>query len=128
MTLPRSSRPALLSSRRAARAPQTDGLTMIGLHPTHSTLDPEGHPMPRITVKAVHADGEPRRWTLSERIVTDNLASDHYATQLIERLRWATAEAEALEVQPTPDSDLSAPHRAARTRRTRPREQRARAA
>lgn len=98
---------------------------MIGLHPT---LDPEGDPMPRITVKAVDADGEPRRWTLSERIVTDNLASDHYTAQLIERLRWATAEAEAIESQHTPDSRLSAPQRAAPTRRTRPRERRARAA
>jgi hypothetical protein len=83
--------------------------------------------MPRITIKAVHTDGEPHRWTLSERIVTDNLASDHYTTQLIERLRWATADAEALERQPTPDSDLRAPQHAAPTRRTRPRTPRARA-
>jgi hypothetical protein len=53
--------------------------------------------MPRITVRAVHADGESRRWTLSERIVTENLDSNHYVTQLIERLSWATADAEALE-------------------------------
>jgi hypothetical protein len=53
--------------------------------------------MPRIIVEAVHADGEPRRWTLSERIVADNLATDHYADHLIERLSWATADAEAIE-------------------------------
>ncbi len=53
--------------------------------------------MPRIIVEAVHADGEPRRWTLSERIVTDHLATDHYADHLIERLSWATADAEAIE-------------------------------
>jgi hypothetical protein len=53
--------------------------------------------MPRIIVEAVHADGEPRRWTLSERIVADNLASDHYADHLLERLSWATADAEAIE-------------------------------
>ncbi len=53
--------------------------------------------MPRITVRAVHADGEPRRWTLSERIVAENLDSDHYMTQLLERLSWATADAEAAE-------------------------------
>jgi hypothetical protein len=53
--------------------------------------------MPRITVHAIHADGEPRRWTLSERIVAENLDSDHYITQLIERLAWATADAEAQE-------------------------------
>jgi hypothetical protein len=56
--------------------------------------------MARITVQAVHADGEPRRWTLSERIVAGNLASEHYATQLLERLSWAAADAEALESAP----------------------------
>jgi hypothetical protein len=61
--------------------------------------------MPRITVQALHGDGEPRRWTLSERIVADNLDSDHYVTQLIERLSWATADAEALESQ---SADLAA--------------------
>jgi hypothetical protein len=53
--------------------------------------------MPRITVEAVHADGEPHRWTLSERIVADNLTSDRYADHLLERLSWATADAEAIE-------------------------------
>jgi|GEM_PF-7041924 len=84
--------------------------------------------MPRITVKAVHTDGEPRRWTLSERIITDNLASDHYTTQLIERLRWATADAESLESGHVPDSSLTAPQHAAPTRRTTPSAPRAQAA
>jgi hypothetical protein len=53
--------------------------------------------MARITVHAVHTDGEPRRWTLSERIVAANLDSGHYVAQLIERLTWATADAEAIE-------------------------------
>jgi hypothetical protein len=53
--------------------------------------------MPRITVHAVNSPGEPRRWTLSERIVAENLDSDHYVNQLIERLTWATADAEAQE-------------------------------
>jgi hypothetical protein len=53
--------------------------------------------MPRITVHAVNSAGEPRRWTLSERIVAENLDSDHYIAQLIERLAWATADAEAQE-------------------------------
>jgi hypothetical protein len=56
--------------------------------------------MPRITVQAVHRPGEPRRWTLSERIVAENLDSDHYVSQLIERLAWATADAEAQESDP----------------------------
>jgi hypothetical protein len=51
--------------------------------------------MARIVVQPVHPEGERRRWTLSERIVAENLESDHYVTQLIERLRWATADAEA---------------------------------
>jgi hypothetical protein len=55
--------------------------------------------MARIVVQAIHTDGEPRRWTLSERIVADNLDSDHYATHLIDRLSWATADAAALEAQ-----------------------------
>jgi hypothetical protein len=55
--------------------------------------------MARIVVQAVHSDGEPRRWTLSERIVPENLDSDHYVTHLIERLRWATADAQAEESQ-----------------------------
>jgi ubiquinone biosynthesis protein UbiJ len=53
--------------------------------------------MARITVHAVHADGEPRRWTLNERIAAENLADEHYAIQPLERLSWATADAEALE-------------------------------
>jgi hypothetical protein len=58
--------------------------------------------MARIVIQAVHSDGEPRRWTLSERIVAENLTSAHYVTQLIDRLSWATADAEALESS-TPD-------------------------
>ncbi len=61
--------------------------------------------MARITIHAVHADGEPRRWTLSERIAAENLDSEHYITQLLERVRWATADAEALE---SPSADLDA--------------------
>ncbi len=58
--------------------------------------------MPRITIEAVHADGQPRRWTLSERVAAPNLDSDHYVAQLVERLGWATADAEAIEAQSAP--------------------------
>jgi hypothetical protein len=61
--------------------------------------------MTRITVHAVHADGERRRWTLSERIATENLDSEHYTAQLLEGVRWATPDAEALE---SPSADLNA--------------------
>jgi hypothetical protein len=61
--------------------------------------------MARITVHAAHADGAPRRWTLNERIVAEHLESEHYTGQLLERLSWATADAEALESQ---SADLNA--------------------
>jgi hypothetical protein len=72
--------------------------------------------MPRLTVEAVHADGQPRRWTLSERIVAENLDSDHYVAQLLERLVWATADAEALEL---PSADQVAARHARPTIRSR---------
>ncbi len=75
--------------------------------------------MPRITVQAINSDGEPRRWTLSERIIAANLDSDHYAEQLIERLAWATVDAEIAEARDD-DHDAAGHHqRGAPT--TRPR-------
>lgn len=50
-------------------------------------------------MQAVNADGEPRRWTLTERIVSANVDSEYYMAQLIDRLAWATSDAEALEAQ-----------------------------
>jgi hypothetical protein len=64
--------------------------------------------MPRITLQTAHTDGQRRRWTLSERIVAENLRSDHYVAQLVDRLRWATADAEGLES--LPDTADSAAH------------------
>lgn len=77
--------------------------------------------MPTITIEAIHGDAEPRRWTLKERIVADNLASDHYAEYLIERLSWAIADAEAIESRPSDvDTDRqNAPRRV--QLKTRPR-------
>lgn len=54
--------------------------------------------MPRIIVQTQPA-AQPIELTLSERIVAANLDSEHYRGQLIERLRWATADAEALEIR-----------------------------
>jgi hypothetical protein len=62
--------------------------------------------MARIIVQAVHGDGQPRRWTLSERIISENLLDNHYGMQLLERLRWATTDAAALELH-TPGSGSS---------------------
>jgi hypothetical protein len=54
--------------------------------------------MPRIIVET-HPGAQPIEVTLSERIVAANLGSAHYRAQLIERLAWATADAEKLETQ-----------------------------
>jgi hypothetical protein len=72
-----------------------------GSSDTSSILEGNHH-MARIIVHAVHGDGEPRRWTLRERIVAESLADDHYSTQILERLSWATGDAEALELH-SPD-------------------------
>jgi hypothetical protein len=51
--------------------------------------------MPRIVVESDAPAGEAGHVTLAERVVADNLRSDHYADQLLERLCWAVADAEA---------------------------------
>jgi hypothetical protein len=53
--------------------------------------------MPRIIVQAHTHGGDASLATLSERVVAEHLGSNHYTTQLIERITWAVADAEALE-------------------------------
>jgi len=53
--------------------------------------------MPKIIVQANDSRSNPGLVTLSERIIAENLTDHHYPAQLIERLNWATADAEALE-------------------------------
>jgi hypothetical protein len=53
-------------------------------------------PMPTIVVRA-DQDGDSGPPTLTERVITANLGDKHYAAQLIERLTWATLDAENLE-------------------------------
>jgi hypothetical protein len=53
--------------------------------------------MPRIIVQVSRPSGVPDRVTLSERVVAANLRSEHYVAQLLERIAWATADAEQLE-------------------------------
>jgi hypothetical protein len=90
-------RPALQSNDLTME----DELTTFDDRVVHrSSISERAQYMARIVVQALHSDGEARRWTLSERIVTENLDNDHYVTQLIERLSWATADAEALESRP----------------------------
>ena len=77
--------------------------------------------MPRIIIEALNADGEPRRWTLTERIVAENLDSDDYVHQLTKRLSWATADAEDLEAgfSKAGDNDPGGTLRSSRAARTR---------
>jgi hypothetical protein len=63
--------------------------------------------MARMTLKAVHGDGERRRLPLSERIVDEHLSSYRHVPQPPERLRSATADAEALEPR---SADLAEDH------------------
>ena len=53
--------------------------------------------MPLIIIQANVSGQENPHVTFSERAAAANLESLHYRTQLIERLSWATADAEALE-------------------------------
>ena len=54
--------------------------------------------MPRIVIQADQSDRYSAVVTLSERIISAHLQDCHYAAQLIERLRWATADAESFEL------------------------------
>jgi hypothetical protein len=53
--------------------------------------------MPKIIIRADTPGHEAPLITLSERLVAENLESGHYAAQLVERITWATQDAEALE-------------------------------
>jgi len=56
--------------------------------------------MPKITIQADRPAHQNADVTLSERVVAANLESVHRTTQLIERIAWATADAEAIERDP----------------------------
>ena len=53
--------------------------------------------MPRIIIQANPLGGERAEITLSEHVVAANLEAAHYSAQLLERITWATTDAEALE-------------------------------
>ena len=57
--------------------------------------------MPRIIVEAVPGDTDEPVMMMAERVLPSDLESEHFAGQLIERLGWAVADAEAVEVGPT---------------------------
>jgi hypothetical protein len=52
--------------------------------------------MPTITIRANH-QGNAGPETFTERIIAANLRDEHYAAQLVERLTWATTDAEEME-------------------------------
>jgi hypothetical protein len=56
--------------------------------------------MPRIILTADHAPSRSDPVLLAESVQSVHLSSDHAAQQLIERLRWALQDAEALERAP----------------------------
>lgn len=54
--------------------------------------------MPRIIIKAEPADDDREGpVTMQERIVPENLESDHFSAQLIERIDWAVNDARRVE-------------------------------
>jgi hypothetical protein len=55
--------------------------------------------MPKIIVLVDDPGEYPARMTLSERVVANHLLDSHYANQLLERVSWAAADAEALELR-----------------------------
>jgi hypothetical protein len=56
--------------------------------------------MPRIFITTEPMNMPDAGVMLDERIASDDLASDHFAAQLIERIGWALADAESTEHQP----------------------------
>lgn len=52
--------------------------------------------MPRIEILA-DVDGYDREVIMTERIAPDALESDHFGSQLLQRVGWALADAEAIE-------------------------------
>lgn len=53
--------------------------------------------MPRIIVQAEPTRDHPPVMLMAERVATADLDSDHFASQLIERLGWALTDAEQVE-------------------------------
>ena len=56
--------------------------------------------MPRMLVITESLDRSDREVMLDEYIATSDLDSAHFATQLVERIGWALADAETTEKRP----------------------------
>jgi hypothetical protein len=55
--------------------------------------------MPRIIVEALPADTDEPVMMMAERVVPTDLESEHFASQLVERLGWAISDAKAVELR-----------------------------
>jgi hypothetical protein len=55
--------------------------------------------MPTIIVQADNRQGRPAAITLSERLIPADAQSEHYLSQLVERVGWALLDAEELEAR-----------------------------
>jgi hypothetical protein len=56
--------------------------------------------MPRMLVMTESPDRARSEVMLDERVLVSDLASDHFAAQLVERIGWALADAESAEHVP----------------------------
>jgi hypothetical protein len=55
--------------------------------------------MPTIIVQADNRHGQPTSITLTERLIPADVQSEHYLSQLVERVGWALLDAEELETR-----------------------------
>jgi hypothetical protein len=53
--------------------------------------------MPRMIVTTETRDRSNGEVLMDEQVATGDLASDHFAAQLVERIGWALADAESVE-------------------------------
>jgi hypothetical protein len=53
--------------------------------------------MPQILVVADNHDGRRGKIVLRERVVPNDLASEHFSAQLVERVGWALVDADEVE-------------------------------
>jgi hypothetical protein len=62
--------------------------------------------MPRMLVITESLDRSDREVMLDEHVATSDLHSAHFATQLVERIGWALADAETAEQRPRAPATL----------------------
>jgi hypothetical protein len=60
----------------------------------------EGETVPRMLVMTESPDQVPVEVMLNEHLAAGDLASDHFAAQLVERIAWALTDAEQAEQRP----------------------------